>query len=190
MQNTKTTFLKHVNEHVMTVENDSGVFRSILFKRPGCSAFYFRLVTWPGHLAVSGDMGDYIFARLDDMFEFFRRNDLAINYGYWQEKLKASSRFGAARNGGWEEYDGKSTAASVWKYCRKGRTAAEFAELTEAIREAESESEFFRIASDNDIPDAHDYLHSKPTFHIQWIMHAIVWGIQKYDLKTKIAEAA
>ncbi len=30
------------------------------------------LSAWPGHPAYAGDMGSFVFARLDDMFQFFR----------------------------------------------------------------------------------------------------------------------
>lgn len=88
-------FLFDVRDHVMTIELDQGVHRSILFKQPRSSAYHFRLITWPGHLAISGDCEDFIFARLRDMFEFFRyagpayERDDRINEGYWAEKLTA-----------------------------------------------------------------------------------------------------
>jgi len=55
---------------------------------------HFDLITWPGYLCYTGDMGTYVFRRLEDMFEFFRtdrRDDssLNINRHYWSEKLQA-----------------------------------------------------------------------------------------------------
>lgn len=178
-------FLKHIEHHEMLIEQDNGVFRCIHFKRPKTMAFSFRIVTWPGHLAVSGDMGDYIFARLEDMFEFFRREDLGINYGYWQEKLKAVSRFGSADGGGWEEYDGKATADCIKRSrFEEAENPEEAEEILKAIEDAHGAQEFFSICSENDIQDAFDYLCHKPTFHIVWVMLAVVWGIQKYDAAT------
>jgi hypothetical protein len=81
----------------MEVLSDVGLYRHIRFRRPGTMSMHFDLVTWPGYLAYSGDMGCYVFCRLDDMFEFFRtdRRDrggkLCINLGYWSEKLQAVS---------------------------------------------------------------------------------------------------
>ena len=42
---------------------------------------------------VGGDIGDFVFRRLNDMFEFFRDDDagkLRINPGYWAEKCTAA----------------------------------------------------------------------------------------------------
>lgn len=95
---TEAQFLKDVAEHEMQVIRDDGLYRHIRFKRPGTVCMHFDLVTWPGYLAYSGDMGCYVFSRLPDMFEFFRtdreyaqRNGkrLGINLGYWSEKLQA-----------------------------------------------------------------------------------------------------
>lgn len=96
---TEASFLKDVAEHEMIVFQDDGVHRHIRFKKPGTGCMHFDLVTWPGYLAYSGDMGCYVFSRLEDMFEFFRTDrehrhlkdgqTLAINLSYWSEKLQA-----------------------------------------------------------------------------------------------------
>jgi hypothetical protein len=62
----KARFLSDTDEHVMTV---------------------FDLVTWPGYLSITGDMGAYTFARVQDMFTFFYGS--SINPGYWGEKVVA-----------------------------------------------------------------------------------------------------
>jgi hypothetical protein len=98
-------FLRDVAEHQMIVLRDDGLYRHIRFKQPGTMSMYFDLITWPGRLCYTGDMGTYVFQRLEDMFQFFRvdreyavsRNKrLYINLGYWTEKLVAvdGGRFG------------------------------------------------------------------------------------------------
>lgn len=94
---TQERFLRNVAEHAMTVIRDDGVSRHIRFARPGTGSMHFDLITWPGYLCYTGDMGTYVFQRTTDMFEFFRtdrknRRDpskLAINLSYWTEKLVA-----------------------------------------------------------------------------------------------------
>ncbi|MES2262164.1 MAG: hypothetical protein V4724_26890 [Pseudomonadota bacterium] len=95
---TEEQFLRDVAEHEMIVIRDDGVNRHIRFKQPDSSNMFFDLVTWPGHLCYTGDMGTYVFQRLTDMFEFFRTDreynvqrgrNLGINMGYWTEKLIA-----------------------------------------------------------------------------------------------------
>ena len=97
---TEDLFLKAVAQHTMTVIRDDGVHRHLRFRkpRPAGSEYWFDLITWPGALCIDGDMGTYVFRRLEDMFKFFRtdreyatRNGkkLGINLGYWSEKLQA-----------------------------------------------------------------------------------------------------
>lgn len=94
---TEERFLRDVADHRMIVIRDDGVNRHIRFKQPDSGNMHFDLITWPGHLCYTGDMGTYVFQRLEDMFEFFRtdrlnRRDpakLYINLPYWTEKLVA-----------------------------------------------------------------------------------------------------
>jgi hypothetical protein len=95
---TEECFLRDVADHKMIVIRDEGVNRHIRFKEPGTNNQYFDLITWPGHLCYTGDMGTYVFQRTEDMFSFFRTEReynrqrgrrLAINPSYWTEKLIA-----------------------------------------------------------------------------------------------------
>ena len=96
---TEASFLKDVATHEMQQLRDDGVYRHLRFKRPDTTCMYFDLVTWPGVLCYTGDMGTFVFTRLRDMFEFFRtdreyaqrRGDrqLFVNHCYWSEKLVA-----------------------------------------------------------------------------------------------------
>lgn len=98
---TRARFARDTAQHVMEVVLDQGVHRHLRFRRPDRTFTYgFDIVTWPGYLAISGDMGGSIFTRLPDMFEFFRTErgkpgELAINVSYWAEKLHAND--GAAK---------------------------------------------------------------------------------------------
>ncbi len=96
-------FLHDAREHQMSILMDNGLYRHLRFKRPTGSAYWFDIVTWPGRLCISGDMGTYVFNRLEDMFEFFRTdrrdwsfnpNGLSINPGYWAEKIDAVDKHG------------------------------------------------------------------------------------------------
>lgn len=96
---TQESFLKDVKDHQMTVLRDDGLYRHIKFNVPGSSIMSFSLITWPGSLCYTGDMGTYVFQRLTDMFEFFAPNkqekksgEIFINKGYWAEKCEAHCR--------------------------------------------------------------------------------------------------
>lgn len=108
---TENEFLRDVADHVMEVMRDDGVYRHIRFRKPGTMCMHFDLITWPGYLCYTGDMGTYVFTRLADMFEFFRTDReyaqrgrrLAINLSYWSEKLEAVN--GSRRGGAAVEFD-------------------------------------------------------------------------------------
>jgi len=110
---TEERFLLDTSKHEMTIVKDDGVHRYIRFRRPGSSAYSFDLVTYPGYLVMSGDMGTYVFSRLPDMFEFFRTDreynerkgrKLSINQGYWAEKMVAVDSNGS-HTSGCKKYD-------------------------------------------------------------------------------------
>lgn len=101
-------FLENTAQHTMRVLHEDGVYRHLSFTNNGSSVYRFELVTYPGHLVYSGDMGCFVFQRLFDMFEFFRcdrKNDdgLHINAGYWAEKLQAVD--GQRHHGSAYEFD-------------------------------------------------------------------------------------
>jgi hypothetical protein len=95
---TREEFLRTVKAHEMTVVRDDGLYRHLRFARAETCIESFDIITWPGHLCYSGDLGTFVFARLRDMFQFFRGD--RINPGYWAEKLVATDR-----HRGHEEYD-------------------------------------------------------------------------------------
>lgn len=76
-------------EHVMTVLRDDGLYRHLRFSKPNTGSYRFDLLTWPGYLTITGDMGCYTFTRLPDMFEFFIGY---INTDYWAEKIADGGR--------------------------------------------------------------------------------------------------
>lgn len=86
----KDRFLRNVKDHKLTVLLDNGIHRHLHFSNPEQFAYYFHLTTWPGYLCISGDMGCYVFCRVEDMFTFFRSDKGNINPHYWSEKLQAS----------------------------------------------------------------------------------------------------
>lgn len=113
-QPTEEIFLSDVSKHKMTVLLDNGVYRHLRFSSESFNQ-QFDIVTYPWHLVFSGDMGCYVFSRLEDMFEFFRtrpkeNEGLYINTGYWGEKLEA-----VARHTGYHKYNPDLARANVKK---------------------------------------------------------------------------
>lgn len=96
-QLTPESFLNDVKDHQLTILREDGVYRHLRFRRPDTGCFGFDLITWPGYLAYSGDMGHFMFTRTNDMLEFFRRNPerlVQIDFRYWAEKCVADDTSG------------------------------------------------------------------------------------------------
>lgn len=80
-------FARETAEHQMTVLHDDGLYRHLRFRNPKSGMYWFDLITVPGALIFRGDGDSFVFARLADMFEFFRGPVGQINPQYWAEKL-------------------------------------------------------------------------------------------------------
>ena len=109
----RSHFAKDTERHVLTVFKDDGVYRHIRMAKPGDSNMRYDIVTWPGYLAYSGNMGDFTFSRVEDMFTFFRPENPGsvqpyINLSYWSEKITA-----ADKNDGYRQYSGDMFEAAV-----------------------------------------------------------------------------
>lgn len=190
---TEDQFLKYVAEHQMTVIHEDGVHRHIRFSRPGTSCMHFDLITWPGSLCYTGDMGTYVFSRLHDMFEFFRTDreysekkgqKLSINLGYWAEKVQAPDKYD-----GLKKYDADKFRQTIGEWLDSG-------EVSDAVREAVNDDV---LSCADDGPDramdaAMNFEHDGFTFRdfwecdlteyshrFVWCCYALAWGILQYD---------
>jgi len=209
----KTHFDKDTSSHVMTVFRDDGVNRHIRFSRPDSGIFHFDLITWPGCLCYTGDMGTYVFKRLDDMFEFFRTDNGRINLSYWSEKLVAADCNGRGDGGGVVEFDGDAFTKAVNEYRlnwvrdgkRSGRLTKEQRQsLWEAIDDDVlshiDDGEHLAMNAAYAFRWGHAHLNgtriyrfddffecnvTEYTHSFVWCCHAIAWGIQVYDEATK-----
>ena len=92
---TSTRFLLDTAFHRLEIIRDDGLYRHLRMKQPGTSCYYFDIITWPGYLTVTGDMGTWTFSRIADMFDFFGPWQDGINTGYWSEKLEAGAGYSA-----------------------------------------------------------------------------------------------
>jgi hypothetical protein len=72
---TEEHFLNDIKKHSMSIRKDEGMYRHLTFTNNDSSFYQFDLITWPGHLTISGDMGTYTFACIPDMFDFFGFQD-------------------------------------------------------------------------------------------------------------------
>lgn len=195
-------FLADVQHHQMTVLRDDGLYRHLRFWRPGSLAMHFDLMTYPGGMLYRGDMGAFVFERLEDMFEFFRADGGRINPGYWAGKLVAIDRDG--RNSSVREFDeeafDRDIKREVLDWCRANAyrtTKVERRDLWDAVVDGVIDAGSDR-GGDRKRIAATDFSHAiggtnftfddvwqmqcqRYTHRFLWCCYALVWGIQQYD---------
>lgn len=195
MSVTYESFLMDVSQHQVEILKDEGLFRQVRFAQPGSSDMQFDLVTWPGHLCYTGDMGTYVFSRVADMFEFFSRGAPGrIKPDYWGEKVQAADRDGVL------DFDivrfEKAVKCELIQWLRdfaEVTTKAERRELWDAVMTEVLEGEgspmhcvhqfthyvneivgdfYFQAIEARDL--------QKHTDRFIWCCHAITWGVCQY----------
>lgn len=200
---TEESFLKDVSKHEMTVKLDNGIYRHLRFSQPNSSNMWFDIVTWPGFLAYTGDMGGFVFTRLPDMFQFFRtdaeKKGLGINLSYWGEKLEAVDRNGS--KGSYKEFDPERMREHIEEHVadwieEEGLTKDEAEELRAEIENDihpfldEGPHEAYRAVRDfsfkqnhrtYEFHDAWEWGCEEYTFRYIWCCYAIAWAIKQYD---------
>lgn len=185
---TEQNFLKDVAEHELQVVQELGLHRHLKFKKPGTYHMHFHIVTWPGYLAFSGDMGCFVFSRLPDMFEFFRgrsKEELEINLGYWSEKIEATNK-----HRGHKEFSPELFEENIKRWLtEREATKATIDEVTEEVLSATHDGEYpamqaamqFKSADGFRFTDFWEVDCREYTFHFVWCCYAIAWAIRKYD---------
>jgi hypothetical protein len=192
------SFLKDVAEHQLIVIRDDGISRHIRFKKPGTGCMHFDLVTWPGYLAYSGDMGCFVFSRLEDMFKFFRTDRQLRDGG---EKLNAVDRsdgykkfsmdaFRAAVKETFDRYTEMSDS-ELEDFDDAGRAKLEkdkaelWSTVAQCVYNAEDQFEAVSAIRDwhNDdlFADFWDRDMMEYSHRFMWCCYALAWGIKKYD---------
>jgi len=164
-------FPNSIKDHKLTIIRDEGLYRHLRFSRPDTCTMRFDIITWPGYLAFVGDMGDWVFARIPDMLEFFRGD--RINPSYWAEKVQA---------GECREYS--EDVAREWI-----KEALDEGEFTDEERDQVSEivTDDGEVYTRLQIGDSclgeflQDASFDAYTYHYIWCCLALVWGIKQYD---------
>ena len=95
-------FLSNTANHRLTVLSDDGLNRRMRMHDPEQGSIWsWTITTWPGYLSSNGDIADgYTFSRIEDMMQFFDRDERSgaaggyyedgapsIDFRYWAEKL-------------------------------------------------------------------------------------------------------
>lgn len=198
MKETGENFARSVTEHRLTIIRDDGLYRHLRFKRPNTISYYFDIITWPGFLAYVGDMGDYLFCRIEDMFTFFRGE--RPNPSYWAEKVRAEDRnskvFGFSR----DRFEAalKEEFESFWKSHGVDDQAkteawedieAQVLEGDETVADAVARAHEFEYEGQQVFVDFWENRLEDYTWRFMWCCHALPWAIARYE-EAKTASAA
>lgn len=204
-------FIRDVSSHQLSVIRDEGLYRHLCFSRPNSRAYSFDIITWPGYLTITGDMGTWTFSRITDMFEFFTdghfgaRSSFQTNPSYWSEKFEAGNRRSqydspcfefddeqfqkGLRN--WlanyiaecdDEHDREMAKDAVSDLCSQEFRNEWMA--TQAIHDAYFPSDVCSWDVAEHLSPLQKYCHS-----YIWICFAIVWGIERYQTKKLVTKA-
>ena len=185
---TEESFLRDVCKHRMTVLHDSGVYRHVRFAKPGTSIMQFDIVTWPGYLSFSGDMGAYVFSRLRDMFEFFRGSTVGpieVNLAYWAEKCRAVDRDSGIREYSPERFREQIERwledAEASEECRAAVRSEVLCHADEGESAARKAADDFAYADGFAFTDFWEADCSEWNARYVWCCYALSWAVRQYD---------
>jgi hypothetical protein len=138
-------------------------------------------------------MGTYVFACLNDMFEFFRASQpedakLRVNHGYWGEKVQAADHAGVT------EYSAARFRAAIeWHLSEECTGEPPSPDLLAAVKnEVLSEADDgeyaakkaaidFTFGGRQVFTDFWETNTSDYTYRFRWCCYALAWGIRQYD---------
>lgn len=187
-------FARDVAGHELTVLREDGLYRHVRFRRPDRGEYWFDLVTWPGVLVINGDMGGHGFARIRDMFEFFRSKH--VNPTYWAEKVFTGRE-------GLKTYDedifkrhvadvleeseeGYPGVTEAWRAKVSGDCPEYWTRAEEDARWALGEFEYKPVGATGEpfhFTDTWEWDLRGYNYQYLWCCHAIRWGVAKYDAR-------
>lgn len=158
--------------HTITFKHGCGMYRHWRCQKPGDSNLYFDIITWPGSLCYSGDMGDYLFQRTEDMVAFMR--SACMSYSYAAEKCVAhDGRVKEFREERFEAIlaeallDNPEHADKVQEIRDEYTNYSDKHDAMKAMYES-------NIWDGCDMPSCEEY-----TYHFLWCLHAIKWFCEK-----------
>lgn len=186
---TQDRFLADVADHQLTILVDDGIQRHLRFRRTDTYCMGFDIVTWLGRLVYTGDMGTYVFTRVEDMFTFFRSdprddNKLCINPDYWSEKVIAQDRDGVT------EFSLERFHTAIDSYLQDSDDVTQ--DIRDEVQNQLLDEHFHNEYEARDavnrfdvgnftFTDFYEYQTTKFTYRFIWCCYALVWGIGRYD---------
>ena len=180
-----------LRHHVVTVMHSEGLYRHWRCAKTGTGLMRFDIITWPGSLCYTGDMGEYLFQRTPDMVAFMRGS--CMSYEYAAEKCLAHDGWMKE----WSEESFREVLAERLKEAEDDEGMVTVHRHGKRVKESVQEhiddivSEYENYSSENDamkamyesgLWDGADMPDCKElSFHFLWCLHAIKWFIGKID---------
>lgn len=176
MSDVRGQFAINIANHTVKAIKCDGLHRHYLCRNPKSGSYWFEVVTWPGVLCISGDIGDYVFRRTDDMLEFMKSAASSISYA--AEKCIAAGREGIKKFS--EELLAEVLDEHLSEHPEDSETIDE---IRQEFRMYGSEHDALRAMFESDLwgselPTLETYTH-----HFLWCLEAIKWLCVKLESK-------
>lgn len=184
--------MNQFKNHTATITLDMGNHRQIQCAIKDQCEYHFEVTTWPNHLAITGDMGAFVFSRIPDMFEFCRAAGHPIDHGYWASKLVSQDR-----NGGATQYSPTLFKAGVTariedyiaaNNLNKSQERVLWLDIkNEVMNNCDTQEEAIHAAlnflyhEDNPLESITESSFEEYTPRYLWCCDAIQWAIKQYD---------
>lgn len=183
-------FRRETQNHKLRILHDEGLYRHLSFS--GGNFYGFNIITWPGHLTISGEMGDYTFAREPDMLrDFF--TSAYVNTDYWEQKVTSMDVHGRITEFSRERYKeilvrgfwswhqkntDKRRAREAWNWIRDD-LLGDYSEVHDASTAVESLELLRSIHGVNlGYHEEGDFLEYSAQY--LWSLHGVLWACQNY----------
>lgn len=192
MDRVRRLFDEATQDHQLTVVHDDGLYRQLRCRKPGTNIWDWDVITWPGHLAVTGDLGSFTFAREQDMLlQFFHGLDAkrGIDTRYWLEKCIAWDQHTPRRvlcsqyvkQHYRDDLDGYSNDDSTYDMPQERHSKWRQAlELADEHDETTNIHEMLTFLMNNIDPDAWDWNITKPGYRALNVCLLIAWTHDRY----------
>jgi hypothetical protein len=174
-------FERHIAEHIVHEVYRNGLHGHWRCAKPNTGIYSFCVTTWPGYLAYTGDMGDYVFSRTYDMLTWM--SDACRAPAYASEKCVAANHNGIYQYCDeifQEQLDQRLAELEEWSASTGKQVPPDTLDAINEVRGAASDGEHFALHAMymsglwDEIPSCRTF-----TFHFLWCLHAIDWFCQK-----------
>lgn len=182
----KTRFDEDIKKHVITMKHDDGLYKHYLCQRPNDCFEWFEIITWPGKLCISGDMGSFLFARTENMVNFM--SDHIRSRSYIAEKCIAHENKirEFKKDIFYEQLDEliKDKQSNETTYEEMNEIQEKIDEIKESFSYYESEYDAEKAMYESELfsdelPDCKYF-----TYHFLWCLHAIEWFCDNHNKQT------